>query len=131
MTSRKSGQSGTRKFRAYITAVVLGIFASGAALLLSSLIIYLFGLPVVYGKFFALASFGAGSAVSGFAAGVIKRQNGIASGIKAALLFMLPIILISYITGNLTGEDSLTRFIAAVLCGAAGGVIGVNKNNGF
>lgn len=130
MTSRKT-QSARRRYGAYITAAALGALASGAALLLSSLLIFIFKLPVSYGDIFALVSFGAGCLVSGLTVGIIKRQKGLVSGIKAALLLLFPMVLISYLAGNLTGEDALTRFTAAVICGAAGGVIGVNRNGGF
>jgi len=105
--------------------------ASGVALLLSALIIYALKLPSSYGGFFALASYGAGCLAAGFTAGTLKRQGGLFAGIFAAFLFLLPIALIGWFAGSFTGEAALNKVIVTLLCGAVGGVIGVNRNNGF
>jgi len=131
MTTRKSGQSAARRYRVYIIAVILGAITSGAALLLFSFIVFSLKLPVSYSGFFSLLSFGVGCLTSGFFAGASKRQGGLAAGIRAALLFLLPIALISWFVGGFTGEAALNKIIIAILCGGAGGVIGVNRNSGF
>ena len=137
-----------RKLRIYITSAVLGGIAAGVALVLFSLIVFLFRLPIVNNSFFSLLAFGTGCLVAGFSAGSLKRQGGLGAGVKAALLFAAPIILISIVLSGLIASEiptaaaepseslattarTLNRIIVAIMCGAVGGVLGVNRNGGF
>jgi putative membrane protein (TIGR04086 family) len=138
--TRKSKPSFSRRFKVYITAVIAGFAASGAALLIFSLLSFLMKLPVGYGELFSLLAFAIGCLTAGFFAGAMKRQNGLAAGVKAALLFAAPVALISIILAGLeigVTEDvsgstaAFNKIVASVFCGAAGGVFGVNKNRGF
>jgi len=152
MATRRSKPPSRRKFKAYIASAVLGFIASAAALVLFSLFVFFLRLPIGYSRFFSLLAFATGCLVSGFAAGRMKRQGGLAAGIKAALLYALPIVVIGFIVGDLSapaavssastasaatpiaatvGSAAFGKFVVAVMCGAAGGVLGVNKNGGF
>jgi putative membrane protein (TIGR04086 family) len=157
MPVRKSKPPHNRRFKAYITSAALGWLASGAALLLFSLLVFLLKLPVAQSGFFSFLAFAIGCLVSGFFAGAIKRQGGLAAGIKAAVIFTLPVLALGFILGSFAvnpeippsagesaetaansavqaaaaGAPSLNRIIIAILCGAIGGVLGVNRNGGF
>jgi len=151
MAARKSKPPAYRRLKVYITAAVAGAIAAGAALLLFALMIFFLKLPVSHSRFFSLLSFGTGCLVAGFFAGRTKRRGGIGSGIKAALLFTLPVVLLGFTLGDFSasppigaeetasaasvgtgaGLAALNKLIIAVLCGAAGGVAGVNKDGGF
>jgi putative membrane protein (TIGR04086 family) len=112
---------------------------------LFALLMFLLRLPIEQTDFFSLLAFGIGCLVTGYFAGAAKRQGGLATGIKAAILFAVPVALLGLVLGGLTtpdiaGEEAgvfaafvqlMNRTVIAVLCGAIGGVIGVNKNGGF
>jgi hypothetical protein len=139
-----------RKFRVYITAAVLGGIAAGAALVLFAVLMFLLRLPIEQSDLFAFLSFGIGCLVTGYFAGAAKRQGGLATGVKAAILFAVPVALLGLVLGGFAvseiGETAeevvsggtwaviaelLNKTIIAILCGAVGGVLGVNRNNGF
>ena len=149
MALKKSKSLYYRKFRVYIISTALGVIASGIALVLFSVLVFFARMPVSGSGFFSLLAFGAGCIVAGFAAGVSKRQGGLATGIKAALLFTVPILFVSVVisglqmpspealeavessTSAVTAVGFFGKIITAILCGGIGGVLGVNKNNGF
>ncbi|MCL1866701.1 MAG: TIGR04086 family membrane protein [Oscillospiraceae bacterium] len=137
MAARKSRPPSGRRLRVYIASVAAGIIAAGLALVLSSLLVFVLKLPVSYSGFFALISFGLGCLVAGFTAGAMKRQGGMSAGVKAALLFMTPVVLVGFVLQGFVESAPtdefmiLNRVIVAVMCGAIGGVLGVNRNNGF
>jgi putative membrane protein (TIGR04086 family) len=111
----------------YLLSAVFGAAAGGAALLLFALLIWLLQLPVGLGGTFSLLAFGFACLISGVTSGRLKRQYGLVNGVKSAFLLLLLLLLITLIIGNLTGEFFLGRTVTAILCGAVGGVIGVNK----
>jgi putative membrane protein (TIGR04086 family) len=110
--------------------VVAGAIASGVALVLFSLLVFVLGLPVSYSGVFSMLAFGIGCIVSGIFAGAMKRQNGLSAGVKAALLFMVPVAAIGFVFGE-GGAGLLNNVVVAVMCGAVGGVMGVNRHQGF
>ncbi|MCL2070949.1 MAG: hypothetical protein FWH07_01810 [Oscillospiraceae bacterium] len=150
MSVKRTKSSFYRKFRVYIIAAALGGAASGAALVLFSLLVFLLGMPVTQSGFLSHLAFGTGCLVAGFTAGAAKRQGGLATGIKAALLFTAPIALIGMVLSGVSmpetvpaatgaapagvtsaGFGTFGKVVIATLCGAVGGVLGVNKNGGF
>jgi putative membrane protein (TIGR04086 family) len=104
---------------------------------LFSLMMFLLRLPVSHSGVFSLLAFAIGCFAAGFFAGMLRRQGGLACGIKAALLFTAPVAVIGFIINSLIEPEELAnvtvfaKVIVAVLCGAVGGVVGVNKNSGF
>ena len=128
--TRRSKPPISRRYRVYVTSTIAGGIASGAALVLFSLLVFVLKLPVSYSGFFSLLAFGFGCIVAGFFAGMMKRQGGLSAGVKAALLFMLPVALVGIVLSE-EGVALLNNVIVAILCGAVGGVLGVNRNSGF
>ncbi|MCL2698576.1 MAG: TIGR04086 family membrane protein [Oscillospiraceae bacterium] len=114
-------------YRVYILSSIFGALAGGAVLPLFALLIWLLQLPVGLSGTFALLAFGFACLISGITAGRLKRQGGLFGGIKAALLLLLVLVVVTFIMGNLTGELFLGRLVTAILCGSVGGVLGVNK----
>lgn len=105
----------------------MGALCCMIALLLTSLVMWLMQLPVETAETFGQLAFGVGCLVSGIFAGKFIRRAGIFSGIKAALLLFLPVATIMVISGGGDGSSLFGRMIIAVICGAVGGVIGVNN----
>ena len=137
-----------RKLKLYISAAALGSVASGVALVVFAVLMFVLRLPVEQIDFFSFLAFGVGCLVTGYFAGVAKRQSGLATGIKAAILFAVPVALLGLILSEVSAADvananaeinsvwtmivsTFNKLVIAVLCGAVGGVLGVNKNAGF
>ncbi|MCL1904241.1 MAG: YrzE family protein [Oscillospiraceae bacterium] len=152
MAVKKTKSTNYRRVRFYIVAAVVGAIASGVSLVAFSLLVFLLGIPVAQSGFFSIMAFGIGCLVAGFTAGAKKRQGGLSTGIKAALLFCVPVILIGLVlngfafaaTGAAVAEGAVQtagssaigvgtfgKVTLAVLCGSVGGVLGVNRNGGF
>jgi hypothetical protein len=132
----------------YVASAILGAIAAGVSLVLFALLMFLLRLPIEQGDFFSLLAFGIGCLVTGYFAGAAKRQGGLATGVKAAILFAVPVALLGLVLGGMTAPEVaagaeadggtlaaigqlINKTIIATLCGAIGGVLGVNKNGGF
>jgi len=97
MAARRSKPPPHRRLKVYIAATVLGSIASGAALVLFSVLVFLLRVPVAQSGFLSLLAFGIGCLVAGFVAGAMKRQGGLVTGVKAALLYTLPVAVGGFI----------------------------------
>jgi hypothetical protein len=151
MRKSRSAPPWLRKTKLYIAAAALGGIASAVALVLFSVLMFTLRLPVEQIDFFSFLAFGTGCLVTGYFAGAAKRQCGLVTGIKAAVLFAVPVALLGLILSGITTPESaanpalqdtgnatwavivstFNKIVIAVLCGAVGGVLGVNKNGGF
>ena len=116
-----------QEMKIHLISAGAGALAGGLMLPLFSAVIWLLQLPVELGDTFALFAFGVGCLTAGIIAGCLKRQGGLGNGVKAALLLFAALCAFTLFTGNLSGEFFLARLTATVLCGSAGGVIGVNR----
>ncbi|MCL2086045.1 MAG: TIGR04086 family membrane protein [Oscillospiraceae bacterium] len=132
---RAEYKKGAKKtFKIYIISVVLGALGSIVMLLLCSLIMWLLKLPPETGETFGMVSFGAGCLIAGMISAKIIHRAGMLCGIKAALLLLLPVMAVSIVTALFSTTSTnliellLGRAINAIICGAVGGVIGVNDN---
>jgi putative membrane protein (TIGR04086 family) len=114
-------------YRIYLLSTLLGAAAGALAIPFFSLIIWLLQLPVGISGTFSLLAFGFGCLVAGLSAGRLRRQSGLWNGVKAALILLLVLVIISFIMRTLSGEYFLGRLVTAVLCGSVGGVLGVNR----
>lgn len=148
-TMRVRTRKSNRRAKVYIVSACAALLASGAALLCFSAIVFALKLPVAQSGFFSFLAFGIGCVVAGYVSGAYKRQGGIMSGVKAALVFALPIALVGFvIAGSAVVDVSaeavsavepavtarlgvFNKVFVAVLCGGVGGVLGVNRNGGF
>ncbi|MCL1881129.1 MAG: TIGR04086 family membrane protein [Oscillospiraceae bacterium] len=149
---RKSKPTSFRRFRLYITSAIVGGIASGVALVLFALLVFLLRLPIEQVALFSFIAFGIGCLVSGGFAGALKRQNGLVTGIKAAVVYAIPVAVMGLVLSGFVAPEVqpipgvppmpepgvlqafgevLNKTVIAVLCGATGGVLGVNKNSGF
>ena len=126
-------QARRHEVNVYVFSAIIGAAAGGLALLLCSLLMWLLQLPVAAGSALSLLSFGAGCLAAGITAGKLRRQGGISSGVKTALIMLVLLTLVTLVRswfgygGGVTGEFLLGRLTAAVICGTVGGILGVNK----
>ena len=116
-----------KNFKVYLLSAAFGAAAGGLTLPVFSFLIWFLQLPVELSATFSILAFGSGCLVSGISAGRLKRQGGLISGIKSALFLLLLLAAVTFVTGGFSGEFLLSRLVTAVICGSAGGVIGVNK----
>ena len=114
-------------FKIHLISAGAGALSGGLTLPLFSLLIWFLQLPVTLNDTFALLAFSFGCLIAGITAGRLRRQGGFISGVKSALLLLFLLAAVTLAMGNLTGEFFLGRLTAAVICGAVGGVIGVNR----
>jgi len=119
--------AGRRNFRIFLFSTVVGIIAGALTLPIFSLIMWFLQLPITFGEGFALTAFGVACLAGGFAAGKLKRHYGLLNGLKAGFLLFLMLVAVSFVLGSLTGEFFIGRLTVTVICGSAGGVLGVNK----
>lgn len=123
----KPSQTFSHKMRAYILSTIIGTLLTCLALAIFAAIVWLLQLANDFFDTFALLAFGTGCLTAGITIGRIKKQGGLVKGFKVGVLMLIPLIIVTLISGNFTLEFFLGRFVTAVLCGSVGGVIGVNK----
>jgi putative membrane protein (TIGR04086 family) len=113
----------------YIVALVVGAVAAAAVLAFLSLAMFLFQLPISFARTFGVMSLGGGALAAGYFVGLRKRSLGLLRGTKAGLTVLLAVLPFSIAMSLLDGEHLAGKTAAAILCGAVGGVIGVNKDS--
>ncbi len=64
--------------------------------------------------------------VSGRHAGKLKRHGGLKTGALCGALYIIPLLLLSLISGGFGGALFFVKLILCIAFGAAGGVMGVN-----
>ena len=78
----------------------------------------------------AIIAIATGSFISGRVVGKMNRKNGMKSGAICGAAFILPILLLSVIFGRAGTFMLFVKTALSVVFGAAGGVSGVNADNG-
>ena len=78
----------------------------------------------------AIVAIAAGSFISGRVVGKMQRKNGMRSGAICGTEFIVPILLFSIIFGRAGTFMMLVKIILSVVFGAAGGISGVNTQDG-
>lgn len=78
----------------------------------------------------AIAASGCGAFIAGYCSSRLHRSRGLLIGsVGGLLLFAVSILLGAAVGGQQLSIVTLLRFALCVLCGAAGGVLGVNKKH--
>lgn len=78
----------------------------------------------------AIIAIAAGSFVSGRVVGKMRRKNGIKSGVLCGIIFIAPILLLSILFGEAGSFMMFVKIALSIIFGAAGGVSGVNAQDG-
>ncbi|MCL2693667.1 MAG: TIGR04086 family membrane protein [Oscillospiraceae bacterium] len=112
--------------RIYLLSVIFGVLAGGFMTAFFSFLIWFLQLPVAFADGFSAIAFGVCCLVSGITAGKLKGRHGLSGGLKAAMIILVVFAVVTLVTGNFSGGFVLGRAVTAVICGATGGVIGVN-----
>ena len=111
----------------YVLSTAAGAATAVIFLLLSALIMYVFGLPPYFAGFLSLFSLGAGCMLSGYICGRIKTRSGLRHGFRCAVILIALCVLGALICGTLDGSSALAKTFTAVITGCTGGVLGVNR----
>lgn len=123
----KTKPSCVRRLKIYILAVIVGCLTSAVMIMVLSGAMLLLQLDTALSTFLGLLALGAGCLAAGITIGKFRRRNGLAGGLKAALLMLLLCLIGTFISGNFTGTEVFSKTLVAVITGCMGGVIGVNK----
>lgn len=110
----------------FLLSLLIGGAAALAALILNSLIMYLFQLPVEWGYFLGLLTLSVGCFAGSFALGRRKKRNGIKQGLLCSGGFLLIVLVFGLILGDVSFGGFLLKGFVCNLAGIMGGVIGVN-----
>lgn len=78
----------------------------------------------------AVIAISAGSLTGGRVVGKMRRKDGIKSGALCGIAFIIPIFLLSIIFGKAGTFMMFVKIALSVIFGAAGGVSGVNAQDG-
>ncbi len=127
MSENKKAAENARKAGTYLFSAACGAACSVVLLLIFAAAMYVLGLPPSMAGTMSFVSFAAGCALSGLICGLIKRKNGLRNGVICALALFLPLVLISALSGSLSGEGVIPALLAALSSSCIGSVIGVNR----
>lgn len=121
---RKYHSSWARGTAGYAAAVLLGgVFSAGILLLLSGFA-YLFMDDLSLGRTIAYVSLALGGYLSAMQFGRYRRRGGLYGGLICGVLLY---VLLSAAAYAVTGSPAdIKKLLLLALCGAAGGVSGVN-----
>lgn len=118
------------KYIPYLIGMAVGL---GTALLISAAAALVLSFSDAAGRSAGAASviaLSVGSFMCGRTAGVIRRRDGIKTGAVCGLMFSAVPVIFSLIFGRFGSIMLLVKPLLCVFFGTAGGVAGVNKDEG-
>lgn len=128
----KPQSANTSLFRRWLRPLLVGVcvgvvvgtlFLLGAALLLKAA-----DLPTGATTPLAMGAAGLGALAAGFAAALVAKERGLLVGALCGTLTYLLLLLVGLIrSGGVEGGYALTKWAVLTVCGAVGGLIGVNR----
>lgn len=113
----------------YTAGTLLGIVTTAAAAALFSAAMWSLQLDVRLAGAMSLLSLGAGCLAAGLVTGFYSGRSGLLSGTKAGLCLLVLLAAASLFTGNIAGDSAVGKIVTCVLCGGAGGALGINRND--
>lgn len=128
MSVRKKNSAAIRLAASYILPVLCGFAVSAVLSLLAAGVMYALGMPPSSSGFLSFAALAAGAFTAGLLCGLIRRRGGLKRGALCSALFLVPLLIISALTGNLTGEALIAKALSVLMCSCTGAVIGVNAH---
>lgn len=127
LSANRRVNENVKKAAAYLFAALCGILVSGAFLALFSGVMYVLSMPPETAGAMSLISLAAGCVCAGYVCGAIKRRGGLRAGLICAALISAFTLLVSALTGNLTGAFAAARLITAAASSCTGSVYAVNR----
>lgn len=111
----------------FVLGGIFGMSVTALLLIAFAVAMCLLELPEGIQGVLSTFSLGVGCIVDGYVLGKILRHNGLFKGCQAGLIIFGLCLLISIITGSFCGEMILGKLFVCTICGAMGGVFGVNS----
>ena len=130
---KKENPGGTVSLKKIVRSLIIGLLPGAALtvlLLLSAAAVMVKAESVSYQAIvpIAIAAAGCGSFAAGYCSSRLHKSRGLLIGSAGGLLlFVISLVLGLAVGGQELGIAALLRLALCVLCGAAGGVLGVNK----
>ncbi len=118
-----------KRINTYIFSTVIGAGLSVVLIFLFAWVMYALQFPLYTAEYFSLLALGSGAMLSGFISGRIKRRSGLKTGFRCGVILLFLCAVGAAISGNFDGTDAAAKIFTTVICGCAGGVIGVNRQN--
>lgn len=118
-----------RRFGPYAAGLIIGYVSSVIFAVLAAFLLYITDSAEAMSGTAAVIITAIAAFLTGRSAGKRRRRDGLATGAACALLYFLPMLLISIVTGAFGGVLMWVRLILCIVFGAAGGVAGVNSSD--
>ena len=116
-----------KKAGAYGFSVICGIMCSCLLATALSGIMYVLGASPQTAGVLSAGAFAAGCFAAGFICGYIKKKGGLRVGVICAEVMSAVLMVVSALSGNLTGSETLSKLIVSVVSSCAGAVVAVNR----
>ncbi|NLZ46303.1 MAG: TIGR04086 family membrane protein [Clostridiales bacterium] len=132
MSRNKKAMSSFKETRTYCTllAVLIGFLAIMGCLFIFSIIISKIDAPSILVTVMSTIALGIGAYSGGFVCAKKRRKNGMFMGlVTGAIIFFLIFILSVIVVRTAINFTFATKLILAIVCGAIGGVVGVNSKS--
>lgn len=116
-----------KRINTYIFSTVMGAGLSVLLIFLFAWVMYALQFPLYTAVYFSLLALGCGAMLSGFISGRIKRHGGLKTGFRCGVILLVLCGIGAAISGNFDGTPAAAKIFTTVICGCAGGVLGVNR----
>lgn len=126
-SSASESKNYMKTLKAFLFSVIIGLVVSLLMLLIFSVVMTMKDTPQGIVPTLSAVSVAVGGFAAGFVCSKILRKSGLLYGTVAGLLLYIVLMLTGMIFGQKSVDISmLAKFAVSVVCGAIGGILGVN-----
>ena len=118
-----------RRYTAFTAGVAGGYIAALAVAAIGAVIVLITDSAEDMSGAMSIAALAAGSFISGRISGAIRRRDGLKTGAICAVMYLIPLVILSLIFGVMSGALLPVKCVLCIAFGAAGGVVGVNHSD--
>lgn len=111
----------------YLAGLIFGYIVTLIAAAAGALIMWAVGAEPGLAWLAAVPAFAIGSFFCGRKTGEITRRNGLKNGFVSGIIYILPLLLLGIVFGNVQWFLLPVKLVLSLIAGAAGGVAGVNS----
>ncbi len=129
LSENKKNNAAIKLAASYILPLLCGTAVSAVLIALSAWLMCVLGLPHSTAGGASFVALAAGTLASGALCGLIRRRGGLKCGAICGILFLLPMLVISAVSGNISGSAFAGKILTIMLVSCIGGVLGVNAGH--